>query len=412
MKSITIIGVVLLALVLAGCDMDNPAGSGDGPGGLALTEVAHYAVAIPEPSDLCFDLTGTFLWTVSDNTRKVYSIELNGDVRDTLTYEGTDPEGVTIDPADGSLYIAEEIDRELIQMDTSGTVLGTISPVGIGGEANSGFEGVVYVPENEHFYALLEKNPPMLLEIDREGTVVAHKEITFAADLSGITWDPVLNRLIICSDQDASVTWTDMSGNAIATYAIDVVKAEGLALDRDAGLLYVVSDDQELLYVFQVPPEMLEPYEPGLFVNEFVASNGTGYQDNNGDFDDWIEIYNSSDTAVDIGGMYVSDDLGDRTMWQIPTTEPDSTTIQPGEFLILSADKEPEQGVLHVNIKLSGGGEDIALFAGDDHQNVILDGLSFGAQTTDVSYGRETDGGATWVEFVQPTPGASNNAGK
>ena len=77
MKSITIIGVVLLALVLAGCDMDNPAGSGDGPGGLALTEVAHYAVAIPEPSDLCFDLTGTFLWTVSDNTRKVYSIELN-----------------------------------------------------------------------------------------------------------------------------------------------------------------------------------------------------------------------------------------------------------------------------------------------------------------------------------------------
>ena len=412
MKSITLIGVVLLAIALVGCDMDQPLDSGDGTGGPTLPEVANYPVAIPEPSDLCFDLSGEFLWTVSDNTRMVYSIGLDGSVRDTLTYEGTDPEGVTIDPADGTLYIAEEIDRELINLDTEGTVLGTITPVGIGGDANSGFEGVCYVPETDHFYVVLEKNPTLLLEIDREGTVVAFKETDFAGDLSGITWDSVTNCLIICSDQDASVTWTDMSGNALATYAVDVVKAEGVALDREAGLLYVVSDDRELLHVFEVPEEMLNPYNPGLFINEFLASNDTGYQDNNGDYEDWIEIYNSSDSAVDIGGMYISDDLSDRTMWQIPTTQPDSTTIQPGEFLVLVADKETDQGVLHVNIKLGTSGEDVALFAGDEHQNMLLDGLSFGAQTTDVSFGRETDGGDTWVEFAEPTPGTSNNAGK
>jgi len=143
------------------------------------------------------------------------------------------------------------------------------------------------------------------------------------------------------------------------------------------------------------------------YINEFLADNVTTFADEHGDFDDWIEIYNGGNIAGDIGGMYFTDDLTDLMNSQIPTTFPDSTTINPGEYLIIWADKEPEQGVLHLDdVKLSGDGEDIGLTAVDG--TTIIDSYTFGVQTTDVSEGRLPDGGATWQFFTVPTPGASN----
>ncbi len=143
-----------------------------------------------------------------------------------------------------------------------------------------------------------------------------------------------------------------------------------------------------------------------LIVNEFMASNDSSYADENGEYDDWIEIFNPGPNPVDIGGMYITDDLADPTAWQIPTTAPDSTTIPAGGFLVLWADKQPEQGVLHVNIKLSSGGEQIGLFASDGV--TPIDTLTFGAQITDSSYGRYPDGSDTWMIFNNPTPGYTN----
>ncbi|MEA2095498.1 MAG: lamin tail domain-containing protein [Candidatus Cloacimonadota bacterium] len=143
------------------------------------------------------------------------------------------------------------------------------------------------------------------------------------------------------------------------------------------------------------------------FINEFLASNDSCFADEHGDFDDWIEIYNGGNIAGDIGGMYFTDDLTDLMNSQIPTTYPDSTTIYPGEFLIIWADKEPEQGILHLDdVKLSGDGEQIGLT--DVDGTTILDSLTYGVQTTDISYGRLPDGTETWELFTIPTPGASN----
>ena len=146
---------------------------------------------------------------------------------------------------------------------------------------------------------------------------------------------------------------------------------------------------------------------PVLFINEFLASNDSCYADENGEYDDWIEIYNPGSEPVDIGGMYITDDLSDLTAWQIPATAPDSTTIPAGGFLVLWADKQPEQGILHVKIKLSGKGEQIGLTA--PNGTTVIDSLTFGAQTTDVSMGRLPDGSDNWTFFNEPTPGASNH---
>ncbi len=145
---------------------------------------------------------------------------------------------------------------------------------------------------------------------------------------------------------------------------------------------------------------------PQLFINEFLASNDSAYPDPNGEYDDWIEIYNAGTEAVDIGGMYITDDLNSLTEWQIPTTAPDSTTIQPDDFLILWADKDSEQGVLHCEIKLSGSGEQIGLIQSDEI--TIIDSLTFGPQTADISYGRYPDGSDNWELMPDFTPGAAN----
>jgi len=160
---------------------------------------------------------------------------------------------------------------------------------------------------------------------------------------------------------------------------------------------------------------------PTLFINEFMASNDAANSDENGEFEDWFEIYNASSEAVDIGGMYVTDKLGNiNDYYQIPTTSPDSTTIAAGEFLLLYADEQTEQGILHMDIKLSGSGEQIGLYSTDATNNVPIDTLTYNRDVngsigfgidTDKSCGRKPDGTNTWViyETANITPGSTNN---
>jgi Lamin Tail Domain len=153
---------------------------------------------------------------------------------------------------------------------------------------------------------------------------------------------------------------------------------------------------------------LLKEEVPTLYINEFMANNTSCCPDRNGDkdeFDDWIEIYNPGTTPIDIGGMYFSQDKDDPLGYQIPKTDSSRTTIQPGGFLLLWADGETDQGVLHLKFKLNQNGEFIGLFYEDGRK---IDGQKFGKQNENVSYGRATDGSTKWKEFSTPTPGKSN----
>ena len=146
-------------------------------------------------------------------------------------------------------------------------------------------------------------------------------------------------------------------------------------------------------------------FSNGLFINEFLALNDSCCTDENGANEDFIEIYNYGEGAVDIGGYFITDTLGNiEDYFQIPTGN-DSTIIQPGDFLLLWADKDSNEGVLHVEIKLSGDGEQIGLYMQD--AMTVVDTLTFGEQTTDIAYGRYPDGSGNW-QFMNPTPGITN----
>lgn len=148
---------------------------------------------------------------------------------------------------------------------------------------------------------------------------------------------------------------------------------------------------------------------PPLMINEFMASNSStsGISDPQGEYEDWIELYNSGDTAIDLAGMYLTDDLDNPTAWRFPLNRPAETTIPPRGYLIVWADEDVgDSPGLHAGFKLSGEGEEIGLFNSDGVQRI--DAISFGRQFPNLSYGRWPNGGQEWRFFPQPTPAAAN----
>ncbi len=83
-------------------------------------------------------------------------------------------------------------------------------------------------------------------------------------------------------------------------------------------------------WIFLDPTPEAENQEKRLekiFINEFMASNRSVLQDEDGNWDDWIEIYNANDYPVDIAGMFISDDFENPTKFRIPGSFSDLTTI-------------------------------------------------------------------------------------
>lgn len=180
---------------------------------------------------------------------------------------------------------------------------------------------------------------------------------------------------------------------------------QGITNSSEDSIRIILTNDATLTAIFEI--DNADKYA-GLHINEILALNSQTHADENNEFDDWIELYNASENAINIGGLYLTDDLNLPQMWQIPASSADLTTIQPGQFLLLWADKQTAQGVLHLNFKLSGTGDAVGLAHKTATGFTWVDTLVFGLQTTDVSCGRFPDGVDNFVNFTIPTPGSPN----
>ena len=173
--------------------------------------------------------------------------------------------------------------------------------------------------------------------------------------------------------------------------------------------MFVKSQNFRLLFFLQfvfTSGQILFAQNSMLFINEFQASNASTITDEFDEYDDWLEIYNAADTLFDIGGLFLSDDFSDLTKWRIPDSS-SKTKIDSNGYLLLWADSDTSQGVLHLGFKLSADGEIIILTDRDGF--TILDMIEYGEQYTDISFGREPDGSSGWSYFEEPTPGQSND---
>lgn len=164
-----------------------------------------------------------------------------------------------------------------------------------------------------------------------------------------------------------------------------------------------LSGDSTFTALFETDPDWHPVTFPKIYFNEVVASNHT-LVDNYGENPDWIELYNPTDSVVDLAGWYISDETEYTTKHKFVSS--DSTKIPAHGFLLLYADNETDQGATHVSFKLDSGGDNLFLTASDGQ--TLIDSVSFGFQVSDTSYGRYPDGGPDWYFMSITTPGASN----
>jgi hypothetical protein len=142
-----------------------------------------------------------------------------------------------------------------------------------------------------------------------------------------------------------------------------------------------------------------------VFINEWMADNTTTLPDPaDGDYEDWIELYNPDNDPIDLSGYFLTDTLTNVTQWEFP----EGTTIPAHGYLLVWADGEPGQNgpgfEPHANFSLSKNGESIGLYGAG---GVLIDAVTFGPQTNGVSQGRFPDGQSR-IEFMTPTPRTAN----
>lgn len=140
----------------------------------------------------------------------------------------------------------------------------------------------------------------------------------------------------------------------------------------------------------------------GLLINELMSSNGQTFSDSDGEYPDWIELYNSSDKAINLKGYTLSDKEGKPDKWALPEMK-----LQPKSFLVVFLSGKNKKGAkeLHSNFKVSSKGENIYL----SREGLLIDQLVAKALGEDQAYGRLPDGGSNWWPLEMATPGTSNN---
>lgn len=137
------------------------------------------------------------------------------------------------------------------------------------------------------------------------------------------------------------------------------------------------------------------PFAQQIFINEFMPVPYRDWNHDNrvGAGDEWIEIYNASNTPVDLSDWQIDDAKSGSAPYKIP----DGTVLNAREFLLLFASE--------TNIGLNNDGDTVRLLHPDD---TLADKYAYAPIETNKSYARYPDGAAYWVAFCNPTPGAPN----
>ncbi|HYC87320.1 MAG TPA: CotH kinase family protein, partial [Chryseosolibacter sp.] len=175
--------------------------------------------------------------------------------------------------------------------------------------------------------------------------------------------------------------------------------------------LYVLTNDTitGLAHADMTFEAVFEPgaAKQGIVINEFSA-RPTSLLDEKNDAEDWIELLNTGTEPVDIAGFFVTDNLGNKTKFQIKEGFGSATVLDPGQYKILWADEEIGEGPQHLNLKLSADGESIGIYqmVGDEIQTV--DEVTYAAYTSIGTYSRIPNGIGPFTLTGQPTPLGEN----
>jgi CotH kinase protein/Lamin Tail Domain/Secretion system C-terminal sorting domain len=163
---------------------------------------------------------------------------------------------------------------------------------------------------------------------------------------------------------------------------------EAIGNDANKTAAYMPKGAEHDVYFYQV--KLQQSQLTNIAINEIMADNKTTVTDPSGQYEDWIELFNKTNAAVDLGGFYLSDDVTNRKKFKIPT----GTTIPANGYLIVWADEDGTQTGVHANFKLAASGETVIL---SDRDSAVIEQIIFGQQVQDRAYARRPNGTGNFV---------------
>lgn len=146
---------------------------------------------------------------------------------------------------------------------------------------------------------------------------------------------------------------------------------------------------------------VFEPLAQSVTLNELLASNSNSNADASGEFDDWMELYNNTNTEIDLSGYFLSNDAMDLQKWTFPA----GTSIGANDYLTVWADNDTNQTGLHCSFKLKKAGANIYF---SNAECTLIDETSFTNQTSDISWGRYDNGTGPFIA-MNPSFNSENN---
>jgi len=239
-KRINMLFFISLFAIAAGCYLSDSE---------RLIKVSEHKINVPEPSGLTITSDGKTLYTVSDEKNQVYRLSLNGKVKEKFKVKGSDFEGITM-LDDTTLAVVLEKKREIVLLNSYGDEIKRVK-LDIKGDSKYGLEGISFNKKNNHFFLVNGEQPRRLFELNDNYEVINSNKITFADDFSGLYYDSENDWLWILSDQNSMLYKCDTRGKLLKKYILNIAKPEGVAIDFQNNLIYIVSDSKEKLYLFR-----------------------------------------------------------------------------------------------------------------------------------------------------------------
>jgi hypothetical protein len=150
----------------------------------------------------------------------------------------------------------------------------------------------------------------------------------------------------------------------------------------------------------QVPVGSPSADYKGLVISEVMSANSSAVPDEKGEYNDWVEVWNSTDHPIDMTGVGLSD-RSDRVLFLFP----DATLAAGGRLVVFASDTNNADpaGTLHAKFKLSSAGETVYLF---DPNAYVIHQVTIPILNSDVSYALAADG--SYAQTQQYTPGFEN----
>ncbi|HEY5960617.1 MAG TPA: lamin tail domain-containing protein [Polyangiaceae bacterium] len=145
------------------------------------------------------------------------------------------------------------------------------------------------------------------------------------------------------------------------------------------------------------------PFAGKLYINELVPSNKTGAADESGSFPDWLELYNDSSEDISVASFFMSDSADNPSEAVLAA----GLVVKSKSTLLLWADGDIDQGVLHLPFKLSAAGESVSIF---DKELKLIDTVSYPQASSDASYSRLPDGTGEFAWCAKSTPNQVNGS--